>query len=138
MPPNPPHEPGTLVIILVPNGPGTSAPVTAMAYIVELSDPRPGEGHHTPTHYVPEPETYYLVSHVRRGRLVAESVSAAQLWCARFRVGEEVVLDHNLYLASFNDGGVREKGMNGPFGIVGIVYSDDRAGGLGHEAEYEV
>ena len=106
-----------------------------MACILELSDPRAGEGHHTPTHYVPESETYYLVSHVRRGHVVAESVPAAQLRCARFRVGEEVVLDHNLDLASFNDSGVREKGMDGPFGVVGIAHSDDR---LGHEAEYEV
>ena len=45
------------------------------------------------------------------------------------------MLDHNLDLASFNDSGVREKGMDGPFGVVGIAYSDDR---LGHEAEYEV
>ena len=67
--------------------------------------------------------------------MVAESVPAAQLRCARFRVGEEVVLDHNLNLASFNDGGVWEKGMDGPFGVVGIAHSDDR---LGHEAEYEV
>jgi hypothetical protein len=49
-----------------------------------------------------------------------------------------VVLDHNFDLASFKHGGVREKGMDGPFEIVGIVYSDDRAGGLGHEVEYEV
>lgn len=45
------------------------------------------------------------------------------------------MLDHNLDLASFNDGGVWEKGMEGPFGVVGIAHSDDR---LGHEAEYEV
>ena len=126
-PPNPPHESGTLVIVLVPNDQEPPHQPRPMACIVELSNLRAGEGHHTPTHYVPEPETYYLISHVRRS-----------CGTRRFRVGEEVVLDHNLGLASFNDDGVREKGMDGPFGVVGIAYSDDKAGGLGHEAEYEV
>jgi hypothetical protein len=47
--------------------------------IVEFTDPRPSEGHHAPTHHFPEPEMYYLVSYVWRGRVAAESVPVAQL-----------------------------------------------------------
>jgi hypothetical protein len=89
--------------------------------------PSAGGGHHTPTHYVPEPETYYLISHAWRGCVVAESVAAVRLRCVRFRVGQKVVLDHSLDFASFNDSGVREKRIDGPFGVVAIAYSDDRA-----------
>jgi hypothetical protein len=109
-----------------------------VACIVELSDPRAGEGHHTPTHYVPEPETYYFI--VTSGVVVWWQSRCRRRSCGArdLGIGEEVVLDHSLDLASFNDGGVREKEMDGPFGVVGIAYSDDRAEGLGHEAEYEV
>jgi hypothetical protein len=135
-------EPGTDVLIISNSSRGPEVSTT-MASILELTDPRVGEGHHTPTHYVPTPETCYLVRHCRNGRTITESIAAAHLYMPRFCIGDEVFLDYNLDFepdraASF----ARKNGMDGPFRVVGIAYPDPdpetvtRRGVV--EAEYEI
>jgi hypothetical protein len=133
---------GTNAIILSTEGPGIYEPAIAMASILELTDPRTGEGHHTPTHYVSEPETYYLVKHCLGGRLVTESVPAKHLRIPKFCIGQRVFLGHNLRFWWDRKGRFRHYaskiGLDGPFRIVGIAYSVDSLEDGAAEAEYWV
>jgi hypothetical protein len=133
-------RPGSAAIALSPEGLGIYAPATAMASILELTDPHAGEGHHPPTNYVPEPETFYLIRYCLNDRVVTESVPAAHLRAPKFYIGQTVFLDHNLDFWWDRKGRFCNQALNigyaGPFKIVGIAYPEGSLKYLTAEAEY--
>jgi hypothetical protein len=133
-------EPGTKVVVLFPEGLGIDEPATAMATILELTDPPTGASHHTFMHHAPELQTFNLIRHCLNGREVVESVPAVHIRRPEFQIGQMVFLDHNLDFTWDHSSRFHEDesgfGLDGPFRIVGIAYPNGSLQDVTAEAEY--